>query len=45
MSNIECVNFTLKTRDINPSLVYGDYATDKITPAGEKKIKIRLYLV
>ena len=37
MSNIECVNFTLKTRDINSSLVYSEYITDVITPTGEIK--------
>ena len=38
MSNIECVNFTLKTRDINNSLAYTDYyATSVITSTGEIK--------
>ena len=37
MSTIECVNFTLKTRDINTSVTYGDYTANKITTAGEIK--------
>ena len=37
MSNIECVNFTLKTRDINSSLVFSDYIANSITPTGEIK--------
>ena len=37
MSNIECVNFTLKTRDINPSIDYTAYTTDVITSTGEIK--------
>jgi len=40
MANIECVNFTLKTMDINTSITYGDYTNDiDKSPTGTIKNK------